>query len=146
MGTKKAARKASKMQMAFSKFPKFSKIQAKNGMPFGKSVPSEFKLVGALVLMLAILYVFQLISTPSFLKSQTQAITGLVVSDTAQQEQTTQPQQQTATTSPSSPVTKKETKQAAQTSTAPVQAAPTGPVIKIVEPQKDSTLSPGFTV
>lgn len=144
----KAARKAPNMAAAFSKM----QITMRKGVAksskrifFGKNMPNEFKLVGALVLMLAALYVFQLISTPSFLKSQVNSVTGLVVSDTTQQ-QTAPPPQQTTTTPTSSQVAKKETNQAAQTSTAPAQATPSGPAIKIVEPAKGSTQSPGFTV
>ena len=120
-------------------------------MPSMRGMPNEVKLVGALMLMLAALYVFQLISTPSFLKSQVKGVTGFVVADTTQQQQTVPPPQRTTTTptSTSQPATKKETKLASPTPAPSVQQTPAAslaPFIKIVEPAKGSTVSPGFTV
>ena len=104
----------------------------------GPKIPGEVKLVGALVLMLAALYVFQLISQPSFLKSQVRGITGLVVADSSAV-QSSQPAQATATTTAG---------KAVQKGPAPANAepAPLTDPIKIISPKKGSTLSPGFSV
>ena len=99
-----------------------------------QNIPSEAKLVGGLLLMLAVLYVFQVVSQPSFLKSQANAITGLVVAETEKQSEPT-----ASTTTTTAPAT------APATAAATSQPAASFPVsIKIVSPQKGSALSPGF--
>jgi hypothetical protein len=106
----------------------------------------------AVVLLLTILYVFQLVSSPSFLKSQVNSVTGLVVSDSPQQTTATSPSA-TPTSSGSSGTTKEEQKKPASQQTATVSApstitttTPQNPLIKIIEPAKGSTVSPGFIV
>lgn len=115
--------------------PKFAVMPFRRS-DFGEKIsnmPQEAKIVGALLLMLAALYVFQVISQPSFLKSQVDTITGLVVSEEEQTEPTTTTTTTTTTAAP---------KQQQQTTTATV-STPSAP--KIVEPAKGSTVSPGFT-
>lgn len=99
-----------------------------------QNIPSEAKLVGGLLLMLAVLFVFQIVSQPAFLKSQANAITGLVVD-----EPETQSEPSATTTATPAPAT------APATAAAASQPAASFPIsIKIVSPQKGSTLSPGF--
>lgn len=135
---KKAAAKAA-AKAAPRIVPRFAVMPFKRS-DFGEKIsnmPKEAKIVGALLLMLAALYVFQVISQPSFMKSQVSAITGLVVSDSEEQ---TEP---TTTTTAAAP------KQQQQTATATATATVTTPVataLKIIEPAKGSTVSPGFIV
>lgn len=119
--------------------PRFAVMPFKRS-DFGEKIsnmPQEAKIVGALLLMLAALYVFQVISQPSFLKSQVNTITGLVVSDSEEQTGPTT----TATTTTTTTTTAAAPKQQPQPTATVSVAAP-----KIVEPAKGSTVSPGFTV
>ncbi len=110
----------------------------------GMRVPSEVRIVGVLVLLLAALYVFQLISQPSFLKSQVKGVTGLVVADSEKETGSTSQQAQVAAT-------------AAATATGTVQKAPQQPQqqpkpasattpITLVSPAKGSAQSTPFEV
>lgn len=115
---------------------------AKIGMNIvaGMRVPSEVRIVGVLVLLLAALYVFQLISQPSFLKSQVKGVTGLVVADTNNEaSSSTAPAQPAQTVA----VTPKAVEQPLQPKS--VSATATTP-ITIVSPAKGSAVSPGFDV
>lgn len=100
-----------------------------------QNIPTEAKLVGGLLLMLAVLYVFQVVSQPSFLKSQANTITGLAVAEPEKQSEPS------ATTTTSSAV-EEATPQQPQATSQPAASFPIS--IKIVSPQKGSTLSPGF--
>ncbi len=108
----------------------------------GKNLPVEVKIVGMLVVMLGALYVFQLISTPSFLKSQVSGVTGFVVSDTdqaaAQSPQKAEEPAATTTTATS-------TEESEEKAVKPASTSPTQPV-KIISPPKGSVQSPGFKV
>lgn len=122
--------------------PKFAVMPFKRS-DFGEKIsnmPKEVKMVGALLLMLLALYTFQVVSQPSFLKSQVSTITGLVVSDSEEQ---TEPAATTTTTAATAAAPKQQ--QQTTTTTATV-TTPTATAPKIVEPAKGSTVSPGFTV
>lgn len=108
-----------------------------------KKIPGEVRIVGVLVLLLAALYVFQLISQPSFLKSQVNGVTGLVVADTSKETEpsASQSPKQPATTATAPAETAETVKK-----TSVQQPAPVTDPIKIVSPPKGSTLSPGFDV
>lgn len=107
---------------------KFTPKNAPQKQPFfgmkTQNIPSEAKLAGGLLLMLAVLYVFQVVSQPSFLKSQANAITGLVVSEPETQ---SEPSATTTVTTTATPAPASFTLSA-----------------NIVSPEKGSTLSPGF--
>lgn len=109
---------------------------------FGKKIngmPNEIKVVGALAAMLVLLYIFQMLSTPSFFNSQVKGVTGLIISDTASDEQ--QPVQAQPTAEP------KPAPAAAPQVQAPKPALPQNAAkIKITSPAKGSTQSDAFTV
>ena len=99
-------------------------------------IPGEVKIVGALVLLLAALYVFQLISQPSFIKSQVKGVTGFIVADSSAV-QSSQPAAATPGTVQKAP--------SPQIAEPPKPAVITDP-IKITSPKKGSVVSPGFDV
>lgn len=111
-----------------------------------KKIPNEARIVGILVLLLAALYIFQLISQPAFLKSQVNAVTGLVVSDNEQQHPDETTTKTTATAAEEETKPKVSTQASQQQAQQPKPAATPGVPIKIVSPPKGSTQAPGFDV
>ncbi len=111
----------------------------------GMRVPSEVRIVGVLVLLLAALYVFQLISQPSFLKSQVKGVTGLVVADSEKETGSTSQQAQVAATAAATAIGTVQKAPQQQPQPKPASNSATTP-IAIVSPAKGSAVSPGFDV
>lgn len=97
-----------------------------------QNIPSEAKLVGGVLLMLAVLYVLQIMSQPSFLKSQANTITGFVVDEPEKQSE------------PSATTAEAPTSDSATAAASSQPPTPFPISVKIVSPEKGSTLSPGF--
>jgi hypothetical protein len=131
---KKSAKHSKSSRRAGTSWSKLSKLTSK--------MPGEFKLAGVVLLLLVALYVLQLITTPSFLKSQAKSISGLVVSDT--------PQEQAAAAAPAAtaPAAKVEAPAAATAAPTAVVQPPTVKMtpVTIIGPPKGSVQPAAFTL
>jgi hypothetical protein len=125
--------KSNAINRAFANVANFGKTMSKNAsnsvgkIPLINKIPGEFKLVGVIALLVVALYFMQLITTPSFLKSQVNAVSGLVIADT-----------------PKSGVIEKQQVLAGQEQPKVAETPTPSVPVKIIGPEKGSTQASGF--